>query len=326
MDPVTHALAGGLVARTGIGREIAARGLRRRGVALGAIAAVAPDLDAIVELTGDPLAYLRYHRGATHSLLGGVIIAALLALVASRLFPGVRRRSLLAVALAGVYLHVFLDLTTSYGTMLLYPFSEARFTLDWLYIVDPMFTGILLAALTAGFFLRRAPARVAKVGAAVALGYVLLCGVLQLHARQALAAEARAHDIAGVVQVAALPAPFVPLNWTGIVETGDHYYQARIELAAVGGELTFEEVPKVAPRAQVDSLQRVASAGAQEQMRLYRWAARFPVVTVRSQEDGRVMEMQDLRFNLPGLGHDMRPFVFTVRLAPDGSVVETRLD
>ena len=41
--------------------------------------------------------------------------------------------------------HLLLDLATSYGTQILSPFSRRRFTLDWIFIIDPYFTALLLA-------------------------------------------------------------------------------------------------------------------------------------------------------------------------------------
>ena len=40
------------------------------------------------------------------------------------------------ISAAGVAIHLLYDLVTTWGTMLLYPFSSERFALDWLFIVD----------------------------------------------------------------------------------------------------------------------------------------------------------------------------------------------
>lgn len=328
MDPVTHALAGGLAAKAGLCRGEEFEGLERRGIALASACALAPDLDAVARFFPDPLAYLRYHRGFTHSLIGGGLLALLLAWVFARWFPGVRRRRIVAITAVGVYLHVVLDILTSYGTVLLYPFRDTRFTLDWLYVVDPTFTGILVGGLVAVYFLRRAPRQVAKIGLVSATVYVLLCGALQWHAQQAVAREAVDREIPGIRRIAAVPAPFVPLNWTGVVETDTSYYQARVALGSrARADVDFREVPKVSPVAGRRTLDSVEDEDPEvgEQVRLFRWFARFPVVTVRMDRTARVVEFYDLRFNLPGLGPERRPFVFTVRLDGDGEVVETRL-
>ncbi len=326
MDPVTHGLAGGLIAKSGLAHRLLPAELENRGIALVAACALAPDLDAIVELSPDPLAFLRYHRGLTHSLLGGLALAALLAMVLAPFFPGVSRRRLLVLTSVGVYIHILLDVLTSYGTVLLYPFRWERFTLDWMWTFDPTFLGILLCCLLAVYLLRQAPRRVAKVGIFMAAGYVLMAGALQWVAVQALAAEADTLDIGDIRNVAVVPAPFVPLNWTGIVETDDHYYRAHIELGQKWDtDIRFVAVPKVGPGVNSSTLRAVDREPLREQVELYEWFARFPVVSVEREGAGQTVRYYDLRFDLPGLGIDQRPYVFTVRLSPSGEILSTGL-
>ncbi len=327
MDPVTHGLAGGLVAKSGLAHRLLPEKLEARGVALTALAALAPDVDAIVELGSDPLAFLRYHRGLTHSLLGGLALAAVLALIVAPFFPGVSRRRLLVLTSIGVYIHVFLDLLTSYGTVLLYPFRSERFTLDWMWTFDPTFLGILLVCLLGVYLLRRAPRRVAKVGLSVAVVYVLVAGALQWVAVQAFAAEVDALGVAEVRDVSVVPAPFVPLNWTGIVETDDGYYRAHIELTrGWTADLRFVRVPKISPAVEFGAFSAVNSEPLREQVALYEWFARFPVVDVEREQGGQTIRYYDLRFDLPGLGIHQRPYVFTIRLSPSGEIVSTSLE
>jgi inner membrane protein len=326
MDPVTHGVAGGLVAKSGLAHRLLPPDLESRGIALTALAALAPDLDAIAELSPDPLAFLRYHRGLTHSLLGGIGLALLMTLVFGRFFPGVPRRRVFVLASVGIYLHVLLDLLTSYGTVLLFPFRSQRFTLDWLWTFDPTFLGILLCGLLAVYWLRQAPRRMAKVCLGLAGAYVLLCGALQWVAVQAVAAEASALEIGGIRSVAAVPAPFVPLNWTGIVETDDAYYRAHIELgSAWNAHLRFVEVPKIGPGDTARALRAVEREPLREQVQLYEWFARFPVVSVEPAAGGQTVRIYDLRFDLPGLGIERRPYVFTIRLTAAGEIISTRL-
>jgi inner membrane protein len=223
----------------------------------------------------------------------------------------VPRRRLFVLAAAGVYLHVSLDLLTSYGTVLLYPFRLQRFTLDWLWTFDPTFLGILLCGLLAVYLLRQAPRRMAKVCLGLAGTYVVLCGALQWVAVQA---------------VAAVPAPFVPLNWTGIVETDDAYYRAHIELGnAWNAHLRFVEVPKIGPGDTARALRAVEREPLREQVQLYEWFARFPVVSVEPAAGGQTVRFYDLRFDLPGLGIERRPYVFTIRLTAAGEIISTAL-
>ena len=170
------------------------------------------------------------------------------------------------------------------------------------------------------YLLRQAPRRVATVGICMAVGYVLWVAV------QALAAEADTLDIGDIRNIAVVPAPFVPLNWTGIVETDDHYYRAHIELGQkLDTDIRFVEVPKVRPDVNSSTLHAVDNEPLREQVELYEWFARFPVVSVEREGVGQTVRYYDLRFDLPGLGIDQRPYVFTVRLSPSGEILSTSL-
>lgn len=146
MDIVTHAITGALVATAFFPQN------RRRKTALvGAIGASLPDLDVLIHSSTDPLLVLEYHRHFTHSLMFsplGAVFAALL------LWPIFRRH----LSVATLYLAVFagyvsacvLDVFTSYGTHLLWPFVPHPIALNVIAVVDPAFTlfitgGLLLA-------------------------------------------------------------------------------------------------------------------------------------------------------------------------------------
>lgn len=95
----------------------------------GLLCGLAPDLDVLVSSSTDPLLPLEYHRQFTHSLIfipvGGLICALVLYL----LFARHRSLSFGATYLyctLGYATHALLDSCTTYGTLLLWPFSDMR--------------------------------------------------------------------------------------------------------------------------------------------------------------------------------------------------------
>jgi inner membrane protein len=73
VDPLSHAALG-----AGFGAAL--RGDRRLAAAsIAAVAAVAPDFDALVRSASDPLLYLELHRSFSHSLVLGPLGALLCA-------------------------------------------------------------------------------------------------------------------------------------------------------------------------------------------------------------------------------------------------------
>jgi len=84
MDPVTHALIGIAVANL----QDSAPSLTNPVYLGTVIGAVAPDLDFIMQTRGS-LAYLKHHRGISHSLPGICTISAGLAGILHWVFPQV---------------------------------------------------------------------------------------------------------------------------------------------------------------------------------------------------------------------------------------------
>ena len=300
MDPITHTLTGVLVAETGFRQRLGPAAT----VAL-AVAAEAPDVDYVLRLW-DPSLYLAHHRGLTHSIL---MAPALAGLVAAACLPLSRERRfapLFGVALLGVAMHIFEDLVTPFGTMLLAPLSRHRFSLDWFFIIDPYFSGMLLAALATAWAWRRRAGRVARVGVAALAAYLALTGVL--HAVALARVERLAADRGwAATATAAFPLPGSPLAWNGVVATPEASYQALFSLW--DGALP---VPHRYPAVALDGPLRAAEEA--PIVTLFRWFARFPVVEVRNGGGGAVVELYDLRFH-----YTLRRAPFRVRVQLDGN-------
>jgi len=144
MDPLTQGLLGATAAQNGGSG-------RRHTVAvslLGFLAGMAADLDVVIRSPTDPLLFLEYHRQFTHSLVFIPIGGALCGLVLYLLFAR-RQLSLwqsVFYCTLGYATHALLDACTTYGTQLLWPFSDARIAWNVLSIIDPLYTLPLLAA------------------------------------------------------------------------------------------------------------------------------------------------------------------------------------
>ena len=159
MDPIT----------TGIGGALLARALpeERRGpigvwVMVGA--AMFPDIDILAPLvTGDPLANYTIHRGYTHSFVGVLTLAPLLALgfLAIGRATGKDKdyKRLWGLCSLALLWHIFTDVPTTWGTIVFFPFSWQRVAWDWIFIIDLYYTGLLALPLLLGWiYTRRDPA------------------------------------------------------------------------------------------------------------------------------------------------------------------------
>ncbi|MEQ8486845.1 MAG: metal-dependent hydrolase [Pseudomonadales bacterium] len=212
MDPISQAALGAVT-----GKAVGHARLGWRAVGVGAVAGALPDIDVLFSLNGDYFDQLVLHRGITHSLFFAPVAGPLLgALVwaweraravtpqghgdapgAGATSAGRLRAWMLVVTLA-LLSHPLLDLLTPYGTQLLLPFSDARFAVNAMPIIDPAYTLILLTGLAAGAWRWRQQAgRVALVTLLLSCSYLAWGGYLntgaEREARRQLAA-AGIHD------------------------------------------------------------------------------------------------------------------------------------
>lgn len=143
MDPLTHGVVGAMAAVPFSEPEF-----RRKAGLIGFGSAMLPDIEALIMVPGDPLFNLEIHRQFTHSL----IFIPFGALLAATLFWFVFRKQLshkkiYSFAIAGYGTHWFMDLVTSYGTEIFWPFVDTRYSLNIVSVVDPVLTsGLLLFA------------------------------------------------------------------------------------------------------------------------------------------------------------------------------------
>ena len=217
MDPVSQGVLGAAAAQAfARPRQVAAAGL------LGALSGMAPDLDVLIRSSVDPLLFLEFHRQFTHSLVFIPIGAALCAAV---LFPLARRwcraKEVYLYCLIGYATHGLLDACTSYGTLLYWPFSNARVAWNNISIVDPLFTIPLLVLVVLAA--RRGRVAFARVAFAWAVVYLAVGLVQRDRAETAGLAIARARQHAPA-SVEAKPAFASLLLWKTIYEYGGRYY------------------------------------------------------------------------------------------------------
>ena len=191
--------------------------------------------------------------------------------VRSRVRPS--RRSRFAVlwqaAMAGMASHLVLDWITNYGTMLLWPLSDARFALSWVFIVDPYVWAMLGVALWAAVKTQRPV--MARAGLTVVSGYFLLCAGSHL-----LAGAATPKPLGVFAQ------PMNPFRWS-VVWSDDraiHWSDGR-------HNETF---------ASFQDGQLLPKAEGTGEVKLFRWFAAIPVVERREENGVTVLRYRDLRF------------------------------
>ena len=222
MDPLTQGVVGVTASQL-----VAKRSQKLIAAALGFFSGMAADLDVLIKSETDPLLFLEYHRHFTHALvfipLGALICALLFALVFRRWLhrSSINFKAVYLFCFAGYATHAVLDACTTYGTQLLWPFSDARIAWNTVSVVDPLFTLPLLVIVA--FAVLRRSHRFAVMGLVYALGYLGL-GVVQEHRALGAArtlAESRGHT---PVQLGVKPSFGNLIVWKSVYQYGDSYY------------------------------------------------------------------------------------------------------
>ena len=197
-------------------------------MAAGFFACAAPDLDFVIGFAG-PVEYLLNHRGVTHSLLLLPAWALLYSWILAKLLrdPG-GWRALYGITALALLAHIAGDLITSFGTIVLAPFSDWRAAIGTTFIIDLWFSGIILAGLVGSAFLYKS--RIPALAAAVLLtGYVGF-----QYAQRQHAIELGDHYVAAQglkdARVTVHPRPVSPFNWTVFVSDAEKHRYAHVNL------------------------------------------------------------------------------------------------
>ena len=224
MDPLTQGVVGAVASQ-----QVAQRKHIVYASLLGFFAAMTPDLDVLIKSETDPLLALEYHRHFTHSLFFIPIGSFICAIIAYALFfrrPALQSQGFTFMrvwlyCLLAYATHGLLDACTTYGTQLLWPFSDIRVAWNTISIIDPLFTLPLLALIVTAAI--KKSKRFAYMALAWAIVYTLM-GVIQRERAKAVGFELAASRGHTPLQLEAKPSFANIIVWKTIYDTDDTFY------------------------------------------------------------------------------------------------------
>ena len=240
MDPLTQGALGAALPQ-------ATRRKFHVGVAgvFGFLSGMAADLDVLFQSSNDPLMYLEYHRQFTHSLvfipIGGLLAGSVLHLLLGRRLNLTFSQSAVFCTL-GYATHGVLDAATSYGTLLLWPFSDERIAWNIISVVDPLFTLPIIGLVLAAALKRRSSfARAALVWAML---YLTLATVQQQAALKLAheIAESRGH---APMRIRVKPSFGNILVWKTLYEAQNRFFVDAVRAGLAPKVFAGESIPKL---------------------------------------------------------------------------------
>jgi membrane-bound metal-dependent hydrolase YbcI (DUF457 family) len=326
MDAFTHGLASYAVTRAVFPRA-------SRATMLAAIlAGSAANLDYLSASFG-PSVFLDWHRTATHSLLGILIVTALSAIAVALATRRTQKpdsfRTIFIAVLVACTLHVGMDITQNESVQLLWPFRTQRYSANWvapfdLWILLVLLAGVLLPqllALVTEEIGAKSKTPRGRVGAMIALLVVLgyICARSVLHGNAVAMMEARTYRGELPRRVAAFAESDSPFHWRGIVETERAFHD--FDLNLVSGSSFNPDATVVSYKPQ--SSPPLDAARATESVHRFLEAAKFPKASVEKTNTGYRVQIGDLAQQRET--HSGRRVVAIVETDPNAKVLSEEL-
>jgi len=315
LDPFTQGVFGSLFAQAGARRKHV-----RPAAAVGFAGGLAPDLDVLIRSSSDSLLAIEYHRHFTHALAFIPVAAMLVALVAwplvSRWRPDVKFARVFAWSLLGVASHGVLDAMTSYGTRLLWPFSDERIAWNIISVIDPMFTVPLVLLL--GFAVWKQSRKGARIAALWAIFYLAI-GTLQQHRAEQIVGHWAENAGIEATRVIAKPSFANLVLWRGLVDDGERMHIIAVRILPGRQALVWRG----------SSVPHFSAGDWPDDSRLQRDLERFRhfsgdwLFRYYSYDDGPTRFVGDLRYAIDPASS--RP-LWGIRLDPDQPAVPVRFE
>lgn len=141
MDPITH-ICSGILLGQGLRPDTA---VRKTTLLMAGLAAFAPDVDSVSYLWGSD-AFYQVHHTYTHTLVGVIVVALLLAAIESRWIKTLSFCRLLGINLVGGIIHLCGDMIALWPLRILWPFSDDNFVLSWTRDFDYVVLAVVVVA------------------------------------------------------------------------------------------------------------------------------------------------------------------------------------
>lgn len=195
----------------------------------------APDFDTVLKLRNNA-AYIRNHRGATHSIPAVVLWGFLISGLIYSFVPEVSYLHLWAWIALAVAIHVFVDIFNAYGTQALRPFSNRWVALGFINTFDPYI-----------FFLHIAGIIAWLLGATPGYTWLVIYAVILLYYMKRYIDKKeivrKIYDFfPDTVQVATSPT-MKQNNWRVAITTKTHFYVGSVDNGHIQIIDEFERVP-----------------------------------------------------------------------------------
>ena len=309
MDSLTQVVLGASVGEAILGKKVG-----NQAILWGAIGGTIPDLDVFLNPFLSDVQGTLTHRTFSHSLVVLTLLAPVLGYAVHRLYrnkTAATARDWSWLFFGALITHPLLDAFTNYGTMLFYPFSEARIAWRTIAIIDPLYTLPLLVGTVAVLFYARQSVRRQKINQlalVLSSAYLLTTCAVKYHVSQTVQKNIVDQRLSAQ-KFMTTPAFFNVLLWSVVIDTGGEYYVGYYSLLDTDDTIDFQTIPQ--QQAMLEPYLTKASAINEELRDLIRFTEGFYAMSEASEN----VVLNDLRFGLLTGWFDLsRDFIFSFQI------------
>lgn len=314
MDSASHLLLGFTLAGAALAIPAVAADptLQHALIAASMLGSHAPDLDAVARLKGET-AYLRNHRGITHSLPAPLVWAVVIGWPMAWLFGAMDHLGVILLwTFLAVCFHITLDLFNGYGVQCLRPITRRWLHLDSLCLFDPYIFG---SHLLCGLIWLTGLVPTSIMGAV----FVSLYGLTLLYMAWRLTERIRWQrklytELGQFTRVSLLPL-MSGRAWHFVAEGPDCYESGKISSKGIVREATISKTSSLSgTEAALATMQT-------DGVRAFMSFATNVHVQIQERLDGYEVTWSDVRF----WSNDKMPYSAAVTLDRNLNVMSTRL-
>jgi len=222
MDSLSQIVLGAAVSNAVLGKKIG-----NKAIVYGALIGTIPDLDVwIAKFFYDPITQIEVHRGFSHSLFFYIILSFFLAFIVSKMERENSvnfKESYLAVLLI-LLTHSLLDVFTTWGTQLFWPFYD-KLAIKSIFVIDPLYTiPFLICLLVSMFKNKENPKRFLwnTIGLSISTIYLLLTVFLQFIVKNKVEKNLEINQIQ-YTSLVVKPTAMNTILWNIIIETDEAF-------------------------------------------------------------------------------------------------------
>lgn len=307
MDSLTQIVLGAAVGEVVLGRKVG-----NKAMLFGAIAGTIPDLDVMARYVVDTVTATEWHRGFSHSIFFSLVFAPIFGWLIWKLNP--KRKATWKewswLMFWGLFTHPLLDVFTTWGTQLFWPF-DVRLAFQSIFVIDPLYTVPFLVLLVFALFQKRSASKrynYTKLGLILSSSYLVLALALKGMAYRKFVSALERKDIT-YQQLNTRPAPFNTILWSANVATEEAYLIGDYSFFDAS-PITFTSYPKnhrlLGDLASNDKIKRLIAI-----------TQGWYTIT---EKEGQLY-LNDLRFGLISMDPKETRFAFSYRLGNTGGEV-----